>query len=193
MNLRHSEHTCDFGIGIALKEAEREDFGRARIQTCKGAAEGVAQFPGIVAGYDGFVQWHVWRALPQANDIHRRVNGGAAQVALLVFERLGRAAPPNQAKEDLLEHVFRISRVTGNAVGRAEDEPVALLEDPFDGAGSRDGVDLSEREFQNAPPVFSRLKTGYAADYYRPEEIIFIPNSSGNAGPCPARTSGVTT
>jgi hypothetical protein len=72
-----------------------------------------------------------------------------------------------------LEHVFRVGRVTGNAVGRAEDEPVALLEDPFDGAGSRGCVDLSEREFQSTPPVFSRLKTGYTADYYRAGGIIF--------------------
>jgi hypothetical protein len=84
-----------------------------------------------------------------------------------VQERFGRRIAPQQSQKHRLQYVFGVGGITGNAVRRTEDEAVVFLEDPFDIAQDRGFVFLFDREFQGAPPVFSLLKTGIAAGYYK--------------------------
>ena len=153
MDLRHAEHARDLGVGMAFKEAEREDFRRPWTQGGERAPEAVPQLP--------LIAWPGWRVLkrhaglflPGAHDIEGGVDGRAAEIALGIGERLRRAVAPQEAEEDRLEHVFGVGGVACNTVRRPKDEPVAILEHPLDLAGDRGYFFLSDREFQGAPPV----------------------------------------
>jgi hypothetical protein len=153
VHLRHAEHACDLGVRMALEESQREDFRRPWSQGGEGAPETVAQFP-LISGRGGrIVQGHDRRFLARAHQVERSVNGGAAEIAFGIIERLRRAVAAQQAQENRLEHVFGVGGVAGDAVRRTEDESVTVFENALDIAGDRRSIVLSDREFQGAPPV----------------------------------------
>jgi hypothetical protein len=132
LDLRDLEHAGDLGVFVTLEEAQGEDLGGARAQFRERASDGFAGIA-IAASVNRIGRRLLERdttgVLTGADYVDGSVDGGPAKIAFRIVDRKRRAIAAEQTQEDRLHDIFGIGGVTGDTVGRPEDESIALFED----------------------------------------------------------------
>lgn len=155
VDLRDTQKFCDLLIAEILEKPQREDFGFSRIQAGQGAAQTFAQLAAVgfgtvaaqVVGRD-VVDWDVVRVLAGPNNVQRRVNGCAPEIAFLAFHGAGGMVAAQHPQKYGLQYIFGVGRIARYAVSRAEDQAVVGLEHPLEVVGDRSNGFLPDRELQ---------------------------------------------
>jgi len=122
-HLRHAEQARDFRITVALKETQREDLSRLRIQTRQRTPQAVAQFAPVQLATTG-LGIRERRSLsrpPRPHHVQGGVDRGPAKVFLGILYWGSRPIAPYEAQKDGLEYVLGVRDVARNSVGSAED------------------------------------------------------------------------
>ena len=140
-HLGNAQRARDLEIAHAFNESQGEDFCRTGLEFAESASEDLAQFGDVAFGVVArdLDELHRGIQLPRADHVEGRVDGGAAEIAFVVFHRVGVGRPAKQAQKDSLQHVLGVGRVAGDAVRGGEDQavvrPKRLLK--FAGNGDR--------------------------------------------------------
>lgn len=159
-DLRNAQCLRYLPIAEPFEEAQREHFRLHGFQPRDGSTQRSPE-PGNIHVHGGgrhqsrrfFRQRNRLAALPRPDHIQRRVDRRAPQITVRILKPLGVSAPPQHPQKHRLQHVFRVPRISGNPVGRAEDQAVVGPENLLEFIWNRDCRFLLYAE-QVTPPHF---------------------------------------
>lgn len=120
-------------IAQPFQKAQGKDLRLPRLQLGHCAGQVLPEAERVGPGWLGggpsrkfFGQRNSLIGLPCSNYVEGGIDRRPAQVAFSVFQRVGSPAPPQQAQKNCLQHIFGVTCVAGNPVGRAEHLTVVV-------------------------------------------------------------------
>ena len=138
-----------------MEKTKGENLSCPGLQLGQSATERLPQFAGTAISITPVVicEFHGAIGLPGPYYIESRIDGGAAQVTLLVVQGLCIFWAVEQAQEYCLQHVFRVGRVARDSVGCTEDQGVVRTKSLIEFVRNRDCRFLGECGLQVTLPV----------------------------------------